>query len=364
MSEADPLLEIFVIGGQLGESIVIKTPGGAFGVIDAYTPKNWLDPSANPTLARLRALGAERLRFVAMTHPHLDHFRGLPAIFQEYAGRIGQFWRPPFGGPDLYAIVSALLHEIEREEDGIRQEYLAGGGRIFRSLFDLAQQEHDEHGMKKFTLLNDGPLLNTGVMLQEGGDPDFSILCLGPSTDIVDPYLQGIIKKNFTNVLGDGPPTARAPHNVLSSVLAVRYGKWVGILGGDTERASWSDIIDRKSEWLAVAQFFKISHHGSPTGSYGELWSALNSDVCETVVTCFDHQRLPNEEGLRHPRERNFPVHSTNKALAERHYRGEARKPLTPDKKRPGEHGEIRIAVDKRGAVDIDYFGPAGLLDL
>ena len=81
MSNAVTGLEIFIIGGRLGESIVIRTPGGRFGIVDAYAA-DWKKGSANPTLSRLKALGARELHFIALTHPHMDHFRGLPAVFE------------------------------------------------------------------------------------------------------------------------------------------------------------------------------------------------------------------------------------------------------------------------------------------
>lgn len=80
---------IWVLGGSLGESIVIKTPGGSFGVIDCYSRGVSREEDAeNPTIQLLQAQGVQRLHFIGFTHPHQDHYRGLPGIFRRYAGRI------------------------------------------------------------------------------------------------------------------------------------------------------------------------------------------------------------------------------------------------------------------------------------
>src|SRR5688572_19160010 len=120
MSDPHTGLEIFIIGGRLGESIVIRTPGGRFGIVDAYA-SNWNDGSTNPALSRLRALGARKLHFVALTHPHMDHCQGLPTIFDAYAGQIEFFWRAPWGTFDLF---ETIVREFEAERDEDRRDDL------------------------------------------------------------------------------------------------------------------------------------------------------------------------------------------------------------------------------------------------
>ena len=359
MSSSAPRLEIYLIGAHKGESIVIRTPGGSLGVVDAYAP-TWDDPTTNPTLEKLNKLGAERLRFVALTHPHVDHFKGLPAIFDAYSGRIDSWWRPPLGGPDFTYFVAALHNEIKSEKEQSNRRRLVNLSKMIRALFDRAQFEFDTYKIELQLLQNNR---DNGLCLSEE-EHDFSIHCLGPSPNIFSPYERSVLDRTFLNLIKERKLTSRAPHNVISSVIAVRYGKWIGILGGDTEKNSWNDVLSRKREWLSLARFIKIPHHGSETGSYDRLWDSIDSDHCEAAVTCFESQGIPDARGLRHLRQPRFSLHSTTKALAESLYHGIPKKPVPPGFRRKYEAGEILVSVSVDGEMEITHVSPAGQVDL
>lgn len=349
-------LEVYIIGSRLGESIVIRTPGGQYGVIDSYAT-NPQDPATNPTITRLRELNATRLSFVALTHPHMDHFRGLLSVFREYPGAIDEFWKPPFGQADWSAIVSRFTEELETESSEERQGRKFERITLFRDIVDCGIAEK-KRGMKSVTTQDTRQMFNE---VQHG----FSIVCLGPSTDVVERYHNILVK----NVATKDSHTETAPHNLASSVLALKYGDWVGLLGGDTERHSWDDILDRCGrEWVSGARFVKVAHHGSSNGSYDELWASIKSDACDAVVTCFASQGLPSSEGLRPIRERGFSVYSTTSILA-----GElsGAKPRThpteiiflPGLRANPVGGEVRVTVDEVGQSTIDFFNEAGAVE-
>src|SRR5688500_14036107 len=91
-------LGIHVIGEGFGESIVLEMPGGKVGVIDCFCRRLKARSAperlaANPTLRLLRGrLRATRLAFVALTHPHEDHGRGLSHLLEDYSNRIDEVW--------------------------------------------------------------------------------------------------------------------------------------------------------------------------------------------------------------------------------------------------------------------------------
>ncbi len=354
MSEPNQVLEIFVIGSRIGESIVIRTPGGQFGVVDSYA-SDPEDSSTNPTIDRLRKLDANRLRFVALTHPHMDHFRGLLSLFREYQGSIDEFWRPPFGQADWSSLFTKFTEEFETEPTDGRRERIAERIKLFRAIIDSVAAEK-RRGMRSVTTLD------MKVMIEEKED-DFSITCLGPSTDITENYYRELAK----NVIVKGSHTETVPHNLASSVLAVKYGNWTGLLGGDTEQKSWNDILDRCGrEWVSGARFVKVSHHGSETGSYDKLWRSIESKACDAVVTCFAAQNLPSNEGLRPIRERGFSIYSTNRALALQSSSSPGRPTrmiLLPGLRAHNAYGEVRVVVDRIGKSTIDFFEAAGPLD-
>jgi hypothetical protein len=91
-------LTIHVIGSGFGETIVICLPNGKVGVIDCYSPDLALKnpeerATRNPIVRFLRtSLAVDRLAFLALTHPHEDHGRGLSHILSEYKDRIDEVW--------------------------------------------------------------------------------------------------------------------------------------------------------------------------------------------------------------------------------------------------------------------------------
>lgn len=358
MSDPHTGLEIFIIGGRLGESIVIRTPRGRFGVVDAYA-SDWNKGDANPALSRLKELGARKLHFVALTHPHMDHFRGLPAIFAAYPGQVEYFWRPPWGTFDLF---KAFLNEFHAQTTHERKTFVGRSIQILRQLFNAADVDAKAKRLKTKTLQNDSDAPYDGIMLHEA-EHDFSIMCLGPSTGISSPYLEKLTAKTIPPMIHKENPMWGGPHNEISSVLAIRYGAWIGVLGGDTEQASWKDIIQRRVSLLNAARFFKVPHHGSDTGSFPELWDSVQSEKCEAVITCFAAQRIPNESGLKYLRDRRFSLHSTTSALANHLYR-DISKPVPLEFKISNQPGEVRVAVNANGIMTVEHFGPAGPLKL
>jgi beta-lactamase superfamily II metal-dependent hydrolase len=358
MSDPHIGLEIFIIGGRLGESIVIRTPGGRFGIVDAYA-SDWEKGDANPTLSRLKTLGAEELHFIALTHHHMDHFRGLPAIFEAYRGKVEFFWRPPWGA---FEVLKALLREFKAETRHARRTHLGRSMQILCRLYDVADAEVKAKRLKIQTLQNDSEALYDGILFQEE-EHDFTVMCLGPSTGMSTPYFEKLTAKALSPVKDKENPAWGGPHNEISAVLAIKYGDWIGVLGGDTERASWRDIIERRVSLLNSAQFFKVSHHGSDTGSFPELWESVQSEKCEAVITCFASRQLPNASGLQYLDHSRFSLHSTNSELATQLYGGRS-KPVPVELKISNRSGEVRVAVTADGEMTVNHIEPAGPLHL
>ena len=85
-----PTLEVHLLGGGKGESVVLKLPDGQWGVVDCYSG-SVTNPDANPTTQFLRSRGVTTLLFVCLTHPHDDHFLGMVKLIEEFRPR--EFWR-------------------------------------------------------------------------------------------------------------------------------------------------------------------------------------------------------------------------------------------------------------------------------
>ncbi|MEO7714647.1 MAG: hypothetical protein ABIY70_00475 [Capsulimonas sp.] len=128
-------------GGEIGETIIVGLPDGSFGLIDCFTP-SLSNPDENKILARLRELHVSELEFIALTHPHADHFRGMSHILEKMPPK--QFWQ--FGGSTkalfealpLYLMAEALAgsHKIDKSnvEDLKATLRLVGEGLNFKKI--------------------------------------------------------------------------------------------------------------------------------------------------------------------------------------------------------------------------------------
>jgi len=90
------LLTIHILNVKQGDSILIQyegPSGPAFGLIDSNTTGQE-DP---PALSMLNNLGATELSFIALTHPHADHYQGLSRIIERYRHQISHFYSFPLG---------------------------------------------------------------------------------------------------------------------------------------------------------------------------------------------------------------------------------------------------------------------------
>ncbi len=82
-------LVLRVFGGRKGETIVVRLPDGTYGVVDCYA-SSLADPRSNPAYRILDEEGVRSLRFLGLTHPHDDHYRGMSHLLHDFA--IAAFW--------------------------------------------------------------------------------------------------------------------------------------------------------------------------------------------------------------------------------------------------------------------------------
>lgn len=355
MSKGYPRLEIFVLGGRLGESIVIRTPGGVTGVIDAYSthPR---DPQKNRTINKLNEMKVERLGFVSMTHPHMDHFSGLLSVLKKYDGKFDAWWRPPFGLRNWQVVIEQLVDEKKLAKNLNRQADYKTANRSITLLKEMV--EVLEANLK---LGIDFKKAEDEKVLYEEDEHDFSITSLGPSDSVAYWYEKDTAEK----VIERGPQYSNQHHNMVSSVLAVKYGKWIGLLGGDTEEKSWEDVLKRCADkWVSKACFFKVSHHGSVTGSYERLWKSIKKKNCEAVLTCYAAQSLPTAKGVNSIHERKFTLHATSGELAAKiiNCLEEEKQQAEEGDNNEVYDGEVHITVRKNGAMTIEHLKAAGFV--
>jgi len=76
-------LEIAFIDVGQGDAVAIETPAGRWLLVDAGPWDEDFDAGRRRVLPWLRAHGARRVEALVLTHPHLDHVGGAPAVLRE-----------------------------------------------------------------------------------------------------------------------------------------------------------------------------------------------------------------------------------------------------------------------------------------
>lgn len=220
----------------IGETILITFPDGRMGVVDCH-------PSFGGHVRALELIKGKVLAFVHLTHPHLDHGKGLVPIIQDHAD-IGEFWHTVSG-------VHQWVYSMEDTPvfpSHIRQtveDYMRGSGDFVRKLFGGVARRNIE-----CRTLHSGlaPIDISGVRIH----------VLGPDESSINEF-----QKAFTDIAAN-----RRKHipdlNGISSILALEYGKQVILLGGDALRKSWQSATKKfRARNLPKSRLLKIPHHGA-----------------------------------------------------------------------------------------------------
>jgi competence protein ComEC len=223
-----------------GDSTLVEFPDGAAFLVDAGgIVGSGVDPGKAAVVPVLRAKRRERLEFVVLSHPHPDHFAGLPAVLR--AVEIGEFWDTGQG---------------ERE----------GAGPVYAALIaDLRARAVPILGPRE---LCGAPRVRAGVTLE----------LLMPCPDFV--------------------PNRDANDN--SFVMRVRFGERSVLLTGDAEAEEEAELVAHYGSLLR-SDFLKVGHHGSRTSTGDALldqvrprWASISCGVRNR----FGHPNLPVLERL------------------------------------------------------------------
>jgi hypothetical protein len=189
------MLTFYVLNVGHGSSIVVECntkAGQRFGVIDSNARADEV-PRA---LIKLRQLGASSLSFIALTHPHKDHFSGLYSIIRAFHGNIDQFYSCPFG--DLLHNRSRLkslakgLKRIVRETDGMEER---------RAALELMQIIKWADEMASSGVLEWRECKGEEFSIAPEGFSPIDIATIQPPSRVIGDYVSRIMKEDM-RVLG------------------------------------------------------------------------------------------------------------------------------------------------------------------
>ncbi|MBI2767355.1 MAG: hypothetical protein HYX53_15780 [Chloroflexi bacterium] len=301
-------LIVYVLNVGDGDALVLQFPAvdGAerpFAAVDSF--------DGGKSLKLLQDLGAQRLRFLCATHPHLDHIRGIPEILRQFAaagpGSVQEFWDSGFRFTSvtyrkiLQAVAGDPAMRFVRPASGFETR-INGVAVTALSPSMALRNRYDTHGID---------VNNASIVLRL----DYP----APS------FVEDVLARE-----GD----AQAPEPKTRSV----------ILGGDAQTDAWSRVFDdfphfekdstnfsqqiktRTRRQPLVCDVFKVAHHASKHGINLELVERMG-DVSGTGQTrgprfllssCADGERsgygFPHAVVQEIMREVRFPVATSGAA--------------------------------------------------
>lgn len=251
-----------------------------FGLIDS----NCNFGSVPKALSYLRNLNANGLSFLALTHPHNDHFSGLYTIMVEFRGKIKEFYSFPLGN---------FIENAPRRAKLKKQ---------LSSLFARTDSESLRHARLELLQILRWAQENHNAGLTIWQECDGELNTLAP---------EGFAGVEFSTIL---PPKSAKAHwlekidkgeldrpgavneNDLSIALSLKYCGIEVIVGGDGTKVNWES--KRRFEIRRGAAFgapiVNLPHHGSRLD--------CDSDVLEFLF-CKNGDRfgISSADGNSHP---------------------------------------------------------------
>ena len=297
MAEKPLFLKVFDVGH--GDCILVTFPNDEMGLIDSNTMNETAQCPAIPDILN----GSRRLRFLCLTHPHDDHYRGMLSVLKHSDITVDAFWHP------MSLCLEDVLH-------------------FFNERF--VPYYRDVPFVSRKMRLESGELLDIFEHLENNKSTDFTkrigdfqkldsvggvnVISLGPSHNFSNRYEKRLKEAIKQTVLDEKIKVNRNHANAISIVLMFEYGESKVILGGDALRGNWKAIragADRKKAAVDSANCFKVSHHGSKNCFYYGMWDHFLADKGVLIVSS-GNPGHPSADFIRSTKER-WSIFCTNK---------------------------------------------------
>lgn len=258
-------LTVYLLGPGFGESAVVLLPRGKTMVVDCCGDR---------TAGLLVELGIRQIDLLVVSHPDLDHIRGVAALCKHFSPK--RVWRYPAGGlvRELLAGWVRLLPDqrklAEVSDAHATLEELQIEGRAVEAATGTRSFTDDQAGYRITSIaptMCDVALARKSIRSLVTSDADELVLA-----DWVEGFLAG------ERHLPDRP-------NLVSLAVSIRWHGVTLVFGADVENGSdkypssgWKGVIqDLREEGLVElvqgVDFVKVAHHGSVGAFYEDAWS-------------------------------------------------------------------------------------------
>jgi len=221
----------------IGETTIITFPEGGIGIVDAH-------PSPTSSRSSISELTCGKtIHFACLTHPHADHGRDLVEVVKNAKPAVLWHTIPNFKEFIYRAFETQQFFPSPNRE--FVEKYHREWAEIFADIFGTAQ----ERGISRRQLRADvQPETIDGV----------EVHFLSPEEAITQTAIEKYAKE-----IQKAEPSGGDP-NLLSAIIALRYGDSVVLLGADALKRNWETATQRF--WkvkLPKAILLKVPHHGA-----------------------------------------------------------------------------------------------------
>jgi ribonuclease BN (tRNA processing enzyme) len=223
-----------------GETIILTFPNGGIGIVDAHPSPLATRPPI------LDLIHGRTVHFVCLTHPHRDHGADLIPVLEQHPD-IKAFWHTVSDvdvtvflqqeAMSYPAYPSACREAVERMKKG-------WADFLIDLYYAVAAKEIPRHQLR-----ND---------LREEVIDGVEIHFLGPDEQMAQQFVRAHNErlKDFKSDLPDP--------NLLSAILALKYGDVVVVLGADALKENWRSATQLFFKLkLPKATILKVPHHGA-----------------------------------------------------------------------------------------------------
>jgi hypothetical protein len=238
-------LYLFVVGPEVGEGLALALPASGWLFVDACRVGDSL-----PQLEIFKRLAqpSENVTLV-LTHPHADHADGFADLVERIQPNVIAVTGTSHPATDLLQAVKAIL---EREDAAGSPTSRKEVARAVKSAVEAIRGWERRTGRRTIPLC-DGGLLESLMT---------HVHCCAPD------------ETGATALLSGNWPLTVEKANHLSTVLAIRYGGTLVVLGGDLPRfesnaleqrvpTGWDAVLERHPS-LSKHTGLKVPHHGFP----------------------------------------------------------------------------------------------------
>ena len=317
MASPRPTFELYLWPAGDCDCLLLKTPGGRWGLIDcglsSLNPKLREQERVWAMVEDLKTFLAQqnitRLAFVQLSHPELDHAKGMYQVLKEM-----EF--------EVFCTVSGALNRnsLTKLKELVEDRVAEGRTRFLGATRGLSFWQEPEH---QFELVALGPgqrdLTAFVVSLQRKlYGPN------GGAMPVADPVKQvGPIIEETELHTAKPSETLKPSYNRLSIITLALFGEARILLGADALTFSWCDLAKSPNFSVSAsanqsdlrAQVIKLPHHGATDGLPLELAPVFLQEKAEALVSSSGHGfASPSAEVLDGFTARGYPVYCTGRS--------------------------------------------------